>query len=93
MKKVIMLIMFCVVSTGCLAYSFGSNLDRSYPDHYCIRPILPYTHSTPKEIDDHRARLRIYRDCLKTYIDNANSDMEKIEKKIRACTLDLHLAN
>ena len=74
------------------AYVYGgSNLPVfGYPSHDCSqpysKPYKPYSFNSQWEVDQYNREVRQYNDeleeyfsCIKEYVDNANSDLKRIQ--------------
>jgi len=101
MKKKV-LIIFSILFITSIALSLiygGSNLSYyGYPSHNCYKPNKPYKPYTfdsqweidayNSEVDQYYRDMEDYRICIQTYIDNANSDIDRIREKIEEAIND-----
>lgn len=77
----------------------GSNISDTfdYPSHACSKPpkstrlFKPLGAANTYEVEQYNAEVRTYNakyekyiECIKSYIDNANKDMERIREKANA---------
>jgi len=62
--------------------SGGSNLGASrYQSAYCNKPYKPFDFTSQWEVDSYNSDAKRYIDCIKTYVENANSDIKRIQEK------------
>lgn len=59
----------------------GSNLDFSgYPKHRCTKPFRPYEFTSNFEVENYNEQMRLYFTCIKSYLSNADYDIERIKQ-------------
>jgi len=62
----------------------GSNFSvMGYPDHRCYKPSRPYGPIDQWAADRYNSYMRIYRDCVIDYLDNAENDIKRIKEKMQ----------
>jgi len=75
------------------AETAGTNLATPYPSSPCgPRPVRPVqTGNTPADVTAYNVRVNAYNEavdkyvpCIRSYVDNANNDLEQIRDKVRA---------
>lgn len=80
MKRAIALSAILVCGTASAYVMGGTNLGFSgYPTHDCRKPYEPYGRSE-YEIDQYRDDVNRYIRCVREYVENANSDIERIQE-------------
>lgn len=98
MKRLIVAVMLA----PCFASAYvigGTNFDfRGYPEPNCIKPIRPnkpYSFNSQWEVDSYNRQVEsfnmqydMYVDCVKTYLDNASKDIDRIKEKMKSAIDD-----
>lgn len=82
--RIVLLALLGVCGTASAYVIGGSNLGFSgYPDPTCYKPSRPYDLSNEYAVDSYNRGIREYRECLETYLDNAQNDINRIKEKMR----------
>jgi len=81
-SKILSVIGLLAISTSASAYVVGgSNLDfLGYPKPECMKPTKPYDLSNEYAVMDYNSDIKQYIQCVKTYIENADNDIERIQE-------------
>lgn len=80
MRRVIALSAILVCGTASAFVMGGTNLGFSgYPSHDCRKPYAPYDRSS-FAVEQYRSDVQRYVRCMREYVDNANSDIERIQE-------------
>lgn len=98
MKRLIAATMLAPCIASAYVYG-GTNLDfRGYPESNCMkpmRPVKPYAFNSQWEVDSYNGQVRnfnmqydMYVDCVKTYLDNASKDIDRIKEKMKSAIDD-----
>jgi len=78
-KTTIGILVFLIPVSIASAYYFGrSNLTFGYPDCNCYPPNKPYQFSSDYEVDRFRNEVNDYIDCVNSYLEAAENDIEQI---------------
>ncbi len=84
MKSLTWIISLCFLLGASSAYAMvfgGSNLDLlGYPKPNCTKPYRPSSFSDQYELDNYKSEYDTYIQCIKTYVDNAKNDIERIRE-------------